>query len=832
MSELITFTVVGLAIGSIYAIAAAGLVVTYTTTGIFNFAHGAIGMFAAYLYWQLRWDGGWGGQWPAPAALVVVLLVVAPLVGVLLQLVVMRGLEDTSETTRIVIPIAVMLAFIGIANWMWQDLESRIPAVFFGRESKWSVGDVNITAHQTIVILVAAVLAIALRFLLFRTRIGVAMRAVVDHRDLAELNGGRPDRAALISWAIGSMLAAVAGVLISPVLGNLIVLGLTLLVVNAYAAAIFGRLKSLPLTFVGGLVIGLAVSYWNWISDTGQKWNWLSEFRTTIPVVILFALLLVLPQERLRGATLARTRERFRVPTVPEALAWGAVLVAVVAAMGPLLTRRWEFVLSEGLSYGIIALSLVLLTGYAGEINLAPLAFAGIGAVAAFQFDVGSAVETGAGFAVLAVLLAIAVGVLVFPALGLTGFRFLAAEAGLVLVVVVAVVFFDGTSGSGIASRETLSMSGLIVAALVAAGVGAVVALPALRLRGLYLGLATFAFAIFVERLVFKQRRTLYFDVPLVGDGEDVAINLFNNGALNVPRPGFLGIDFANQTNMMVLLATVFAILGVGLVALRRSSYGRQLSAMKDSPAACATLGLDLVRLKLSVFTLGAAIAGFGGALHASNLRAIQEDAPFTVFEGLGLFMLTVVGGIGYVSGALVGGLLLGSVFLVMGEFWGKLADDWASLDWVFTFIKDFVIFLGPAMAGIALGRNPSGIASQFMEPYAVLKRRELRPLVVAGIAVLVGAWALRLADVIDGWTLVLIVVPWCLAWPGIGEIIVAERRKGADADVRPPELWGLDQSFSDEERIELDRALGLGNTNGRSELDEREEVSSGLARD
>ena len=100
---------------------------------------------------------------------------------------------------------------------------------------------------------------------------------------------------------------------------------------------------------------------------------------------------------------------------------------------------------------------------------------------------------------------------------------------------------------------------------------------------------------------------------------------------------------------------------------------------MKDSPAACATLGMNMRRLKLSVFTLAAAIAGFGGALHASNLRTIQEDYPFTIWEGLALFMLTVVGGIGYVSGALFGGIIYACAFIVMGDFWGKLAEDWAA---------------------------------------------------------------------------------------------------------------------------------------------------------
>ena len=161
----------------------------------------------------------------------------------------MKGLEGTSETTKLVIPIAVMLAFIGITNWVWQDFESRIPEPFFGRDSKWELGDAFITTHQTIVVVVAVFLAILLKVLLTSTRIGITMRAVVDNQELVRLNGSNPNASALLSWIIGSALAGLAGILISPLLGSLNVLALTLLVVHAYAAAIFGRLKNLPLTF-------------------------------------------------------------------------------------------------------------------------------------------------------------------------------------------------------------------------------------------------------------------------------------------------------------------------------------------------------------------------------------------------------------------------------------------------------------------------------------------------------------------------------------------------------------------------------------------------------
>src|SRR5215211_4906476 len=114
MEKFLIFTIVGLTLAAVYAVIASGLVLTYTTTGIFNFAHGAVGMLAAFTYWQLRID--WG--WPAPIALFVVLVVLAPLFGAFLQRVIMAGLQGTSEIVRVVVPVAVMLSALALANWI------------------------------------------------------------------------------------------------------------------------------------------------------------------------------------------------------------------------------------------------------------------------------------------------------------------------------------------------------------------------------------------------------------------------------------------------------------------------------------------------------------------------------------------------------------------------------------------------------------------------------------------------------------------------------------------------------------------------------------------
>ena len=195
MEKLLIFTIVGLSLAAIYSIISSGLVLTYTTTGIFNFAHGAAGMLAAFTYWQLRFD--WG--WPAPVALVVVLGVLAPALGLLLERVIMRGLVGTTEATKLVVSISLLVGMIGLANVIWKPGVSRPMATFFQGQTI-DLGVTTITYHQAITIAVAILVAVGLRLLLFRTRMGVSMRANVDDRTLALLNGARPDRVAIYSW--------------------------------------------------------------------------------------------------------------------------------------------------------------------------------------------------------------------------------------------------------------------------------------------------------------------------------------------------------------------------------------------------------------------------------------------------------------------------------------------------------------------------------------------------------------------------------------------------------------------------------------------------------
>src|SRR5690242_1947419 len=256
MEQFLTFGIVGLSTAAIYAVIGSGLVLTYTTTGVFNFAHGAAGMLSAFTYWQLT--GGWG--WPVPVALAVVLLVLAPAFGLFVEKVVLRPVQALGEAERLVMTVALLSGLIAVARWIWDPNVPRTLPTFFADRKPFHIGSAVVTWHQALTMTVAVLVAVGLRILLYRTRPGAEMRATVDDRALVGLTGAHPVRANKTAWILGTQLAAIGGILIAPTV-TLDAAQLSLLIVSAYTAAIFGRLRSVPLTFVGAIVVGCMESY-------------------------------------------------------------------------------------------------------------------------------------------------------------------------------------------------------------------------------------------------------------------------------------------------------------------------------------------------------------------------------------------------------------------------------------------------------------------------------------------------------------------------------------------------------------------------------------------
>jgi hypothetical protein len=279
------------------------------------------------------------------------------------------------------------------------------------------------------------------------------------------------------------------------------------------------------------------------------------------------------------------------------------------------------------------------------------------------------------------------------------------------------------------------------------------------------------------------------------------------------------GIDFKPQANFLLLLSVVFAALGFLLIVLRRSAYGRRLTAMKNSPAACATLGMNIVRMKVSVFMLSSAVAGLGGCLFAQEIGAVT-GGRFSLFESMTMLMLLVVAGAGYVAGGFAAGLLYGAVFVTMQSIFAKLAHDYSAFHGPLLWLAQFTTVL-PALIGVGLGRRPSGFLDDAFRSWKRLIRAT-RPIFVTGVAAELLAWLLAFQRIISNWDFVVVTAALVALLPRIGAALAHPAAGAADAadagplspsvaqDSTPLERIGLDRPFTVEDLRQINIGMGL----------------------
>jgi branched-subunit amino acid ABC-type transport system permease component len=553
IQDLLPFVVAGLASGSVYATAGMGLVLTYKTSGIFNFAHGAQAAVGAYVMWDLWQEHGL--PWPV-AALGALLL--AGVVGGLVLERVAYALADKPTATRVVATVGMAISIQGLLVIRYGS--ATIPMRSFLPTSTVSVAGVNVRYEQIIVVLLALGAAVALTRFFRATRLGVAMQGVVDDPSLVALHAISPVQVRRSSWMIGSCFAAASGALLAPTLGLDATL-LTLLVLQAFGAAAIGQFSSLPLTYLGGMVIGVGQELLKYIVSLDAVVDRVSSsilqpLPSNFPFLVLFGVLLFMPAGRLveRGGRVVRL-DRPPVPwsraTLTVASAAGtAVLLVVPHVVGvrlPLYTTA--------LAYVILFASLHLLVRTSGQVSLCQMAFAAVGAAAYAH----------------------------------------AHTAGLPFALAV------------------------LAAGLVAVPVGALIAIPAIRLSGVFLAVTTFGFGILVELMVFPT-------AAMFGTDQAAA----------APRPAGFDGDVAY---FYVLLAAAAASVAC-VVAVRRSRLGRVLRAQADSPAAVAAHGASIKVARTLAFCISAFLAGVAGAL----LGPVTETASSLTFNfGVSLTLLAVL---------------------------------------------------------------------------------------------------------------------------------------------------------------------------------------------
>lgn len=251
MPDLLPFIVSGLGVGAVYALSGVGIVVLYRSSGVLNFAFGALGAVAAYVAWSaLQRD------WPlalAAAAAVLTAVLLSLAYGRLLA----PRLAERDPTVRSIGTLGLALVLLGFTEWFWGEQPRRL--VFPTDAEAIEFTDVRLTYTRVLGLATAVAMMAAVGLLLARTRIGLAMRALADQRGLSAILGIRVLQVDTIAWVLSGAFAGVCGLLLANIV-RLQATVLTFLVIPAFAAAIVGRLSSLPATVAGGLVIGILES--------------------------------------------------------------------------------------------------------------------------------------------------------------------------------------------------------------------------------------------------------------------------------------------------------------------------------------------------------------------------------------------------------------------------------------------------------------------------------------------------------------------------------------------------------------------------------------------
>jgi ABC-type branched-subunit amino acid transport system ATPase component/branched-subunit amino acid ABC-type transport system permease component len=586
LSDYVPFLVIGLAAGSVYGLAGTGLVLTYKTSGIFNFAHGAVATVAAYVFFILHVKHGV----PWPVSFVLSVLVLGPLMGLLLELMA-RRLADVATVWKVAGTVGLVLGVKGFFTAIYGQQVEIFPP-YLPTKRAFTIADVIVGWDQVIVTALPLIVTAAL-FAFFRySRLGLCMRAVVDNNELLDISGTSPAAVRRWSWVFGATFAALAGVLLAPSL-NLDALLLTLIVVQAFGAAAVGYFSNLPLTYVGGVVIGIAASVATKEVAAHPSLTALNGLPQSIPFIILFIVLIVTPRRRLVERRFFRppASETYRAPRRVQFAGAGVVLVLLLLV--PVLVSNAKLgIYTDGLTKTILFLSLGLLVRLSGQVSLCHAAFAAVGAVAFSHF----------------------------------------------------------TTGMHIPWLLALTLAGLV-----AVPVGAFVAIPAIRLSGVFLALATFGFGITIEQMGY----------PL-----DI---MFGSNSLGspIPRPGVGGLDSDRGFYYVVLVFVVIS--AVAVVAITHSRLGRLLRGMADSPLALRTHGANVNTTRVLVFCISAFLAAIAGGLYGASVHTVIST-QFSSFSSLTLLTLLVIVLFGEPWYALLAGA---SLTVIPSYISGAHVTDW-----------------------------------------------------------------------------------------------------------------------------------------------------------
>src|SRR6202789_2066058 len=278
---MLQFVIAGLVLGGIYAICSAGLVITYTSSGILNFAFGAIAFFIARFYYFLNTQHGWA----IVADALLSILDASPAFAVLLYAVLFRHLRLSSPMINVVATIGLLVAIPSLATLIFcnQAIQAA-PGLAPQPVAVYQVFGVAVTLDQLIVYACVVVTVVAGDLILGFTHVGLKVRAMVDSPAMTDLSGTNPNFISIGVWAVSTLCAGLAGVLAAPIVG-LDPDKFTILIAASFAAVVAARLRNLPVAVAVALLMGIATSLIEGYLPPSSAWT--TEFIDAVPFIVV-----------------------------------------------------------------------------------------------------------------------------------------------------------------------------------------------------------------------------------------------------------------------------------------------------------------------------------------------------------------------------------------------------------------------------------------------------------------------------------------------------------------------------------------------------------------
>ncbi len=587
MNELLEFAILGLGAGAIYALAAQGLVLIYRGSGTINFAHGAIALLGAAVFVELRDD--WG--WPTLAAAISGVALTA-LIGAIIDIAIMRRISGASPLARLVVTLGVLGVIESIVIIRYGS-SLRFVDQFLPEGSVQLAPGVMVGADRLWLCAIAILVTLGLWLLYQRSEFGRQTAAVAENPQSAAALGISPSLISTTNWMLGCAMAGLAGILLIPLTGLMPVI-LVLMIIPTLAAALIGGFSSFPITLLAALVIGIVQSIIGGMTTT-------TGLADSIPFLAIVAVLAV------RGRALPlRGFSSDKLPSValPRMPRWTITVGFIVClALIYIMSEDYTAALTGSLITATAILSIVLLTGFAGQLSLGQYAFVGMGAFVSARL----ADMYGVSFP-----LAFVIGVVATMAFGL------------------------------------------------------VFALPALRTRGINLAVITLGLGVALDSLVFKNK-------ALTGG--------FEGTKVSPPTIFGLEVDSILYPERYAIVALVlFTLCAVMVLNIRRGASGRRLLAVRSNERAASALGISVIGAKLYAFAIAAGMAAASGVLMAFRFPNVRFESGYTMFNSIPAVLMGFLGGIGYVAGAVIGGII--SLGGVVNEFISSLFDlqEWQGL--------------------------------------------------------------------------------------------------------------------------------------------------------